>query len=132
MNAVHPSCVATTRSGKWLLTFGDTGDGGPGNRIHFVESRDAGQTWSQPDKIIDPEHEKQGGGLSLFSMNNGSILGARLRIDHGDTSILNLKNKRTSTITIVISQDEGRTFAPVQLLKSPGESLVACMNWCLE
>lgn len=128
MNAVHPSCVATTRSGKWLLSFGDTGDGGPGNRVYFVESRDAGQTWSKPYKIIEPEHEKQGGGLSLFSLDDGRILGARLRIDHQDTSILNLKNERTSTITIVSSQDGGRTFAPVQRLRSPSESLVAGMN----
>ncbi|GEM_PF-2291467 len=128
--AVAPSGIATTPSGKWLLAFGDRGDGGPGCKVYFVESLDAGQTWSQPYKTIEPDNERQGGGFVLFnhSPDDGSILGARLVIDHADTRQLNPANLRTSKIIMMISRDEGRTFTLLQELKSPGQSLVACMS----
>ena len=128
--AVAPSGIATTRSGKWLLAFGDRGDGGPGNKTYFVESRDAGQTWSQPYRIIEPDNERQGGGFVMFNqlLDDGGILEARLIIEHTDTRQLNPANQRTSKIMMMVSRDEGRSFTPLQELKSPGQALVSSMS----
>ncbi len=128
--AIHPSGIATTRSGKWVLSFGDRGDAGPGNKTYFVESWDAGQTWSQPYKIIEPDTERQGGGYVMFNqvLDDGGILGARLIIEHMDTRQLNPANLRTSKIIMLVSRDEGRTFNPLQELKSPGQAIISCMS----
>ena len=125
--AVCPSGVATTRSGKWLLTFLDKGDCTAGCKVYCVESRDEGQTWSQPYKIITPAEALQGLSLPLFSLEDGSLLAARTVFYYEDGSWAR-RGYRTSVITMMASADEGRDFTCLQTLKTPGRSITACMN----
>lgn len=125
--AIAPSGIATTRSGKWLLAFLDKGDCTSGCKVYCIESRDAGQTWSQPYKIIEPENALQGIYMPLFSLDDGCILGAKTVFTHEDNAF-ERRGFRTSKIMMMASQDEGRSFTLLQEVKTPGHSIVACMN----
>ncbi len=127
VDAIAPSGVATTRSGRWLLSFGDKGDCTAGCKVYLCESQDAGQTWSQPYKTIAPDNELQGLDMPLFSLDDGCILGAKNVFTYEDNT-WDRRGFRTSRIMMMASQDEGRSFTLLQVLKTPERSIVSCMN----
>ena len=128
-DAVHPGGIAIPPGGKWLLTFIDKGDCAASGKVYFIESENTGKTWSKPYQIIEPENEKQGLAFNLYALGDGSILAAKNTLSHADSSQNSAtKNFRTSKITMMISQDEGRNFTLLQELNTPDNSVVACMN----
>jgi len=131
MDAIAPSGISVTPSGKWLLTFQDRGDTAGGCKAYFIASPNAGQTWSQPYQIIGPEKDTHAVSILFLShtMDDGSLLVARHDFIHKDSTFKSAQQMlTTSKITMMTTRDEGRSFTPLQVLKSPDNAMVSCMS----
>lgn len=128
-DAISPSGIASTSSGKWILTFVDKGDVAAGSKVYFVESKDSGKNWSKPYKIIEPENANMGCCFAVMSLEDGRILGVKTTFHHiNNFQSSATMNARTSKTAIMISSDEGHNFTLLQELKTPANSVLACMN----
>jgi len=100
VGGIQPTVVERS-DGSLVAYMRDNGP--PPKRVMVTESRDRGETWSRP---IDTDIPNPGSGLEVIRLRNGHWL-----------MVCNDTEKGRHRLTIILSQDEGKTWTHKRCLE---------------